>query len=416
MSPISAKVSETWSSASSGSITSSKEAAPSTPSSTNINKAHLNSFRDLHFSKDDYYAPFFIEDIYFGQDLLADTKDHASNSYNLDSSLYKLWADLFGDKFSESVLKERISRSKVFFPTPNPVDSKVQYKNSYDLVDRIKPYPNWATCVQNRAAKLNYCNPCIVPRVPQAHNLVRPNVGIPHAQHPNPSWNKFNYSDHYSDVPLVVFPSPPACSAEEALNKYFGRQCNFETRKLPFDPDLNNLKSDFSFPISRTSTPINNSLKENQSWHASSIKSLDIAGGLPTDCNAEFKNFISNFKTEDKLARQEPGSCENFTQTEKKAEKVVPAAKPAKNKQYEFCKFCYKNGELSDIYMSHITKSSNGEIKCPILRKYVCDICGATGDKAHTRKYCTLNTHQETKQPVFRRLTNGVLTSCHNHK
>jgi hypothetical protein len=29
-----------------------------------------------------------------------------------------------------------------------------------------------------------------------------------------------------------------------------------------------------------------------------------------------------------------------------------------------------------------------GVIQCPVLREYVCPICKATGDKAHTMSYC----------------------------
>lgn len=52
------------------------------------------------------------------------------------------------------------------------------------------------------------------------------------------------------------------------------------------------------------------------------------------------------------------------------------------------CGFCKQNGESADIYRSHSLKSRDGKIICPILRTYTCPICDATGDFAHTRRYC----------------------------
>ena len=54
----------------------------------------------------------------------------------------------------------------------------------------------------------------------------------------------------------------------------------------------------------------------------------------------------------------------------------------------DFCRFCKQNGETAMVYRSHKLKSSDGKVVCPILRNYTCPICEATGDRAHTRRYC----------------------------
>ncbi|XP_059182714.1 nanos homolog 1 [Centropristis striata] len=54
----------------------------------------------------------------------------------------------------------------------------------------------------------------------------------------------------------------------------------------------------------------------------------------------------------------------------------------------EYCRFCKQNGESASVYRSHKLKSNDGKVICPVLWKYTCSICKATGDKAHTRRYC----------------------------
>ena len=50
------------------------------------------------------------------------------------------------------------------------------------------------------------------------------------------------------------------------------------------------------------------------------------------------------------------------------------------------CKFCKNNGETTQMYRSHSLRNpSDGRLICPVLRDHVCELCGATGDGAHTR-------------------------------
>lgn len=57
-------------------------------------------------------------------------------------------------------------------------------------------------------------------------------------------------------------------------------------------------------------------------------------------------------------------------------------------KLQKHCVFCENNGESQDVYTSHAFRAANGRVECPILRRYKCPRCGASGDTAHTIRYC----------------------------
>jgi len=71
---------------------------------------------------------------------------------------------------------------------------------------------------------------------------------------------------------------------------------------------------------------------------------------------------------------------------------VLERASKMNGKEVKHCSLCFHNGEPEDFYSSHNLKTRDGKIvTCPVLRKFVCNICGATGDVAHTIRYCPFN-------------------------
>ena len=72
-------------------------------------------------------------------------------------------------------------------------------------------------------------------------------------------------------------------------------------------------------------------------------------------------------------------------------EAIAAAGAPQRRKNIQYCVFCKMNGEMDTVFMSHILKDTIGRTTCPYLRKYTCPMCGASGDDAHTIKYCPLN-------------------------
>ncbi|CAN9501991.1 unnamed protein product [Ophioblennius macclurei] len=66
------------------------------------------------------------------------------------------------------------------------------------------------------------------------------------------------------------------------------------------------------------------------------------------------------------------------------------------------CVFCRNNGAPEEVYGTHILKTADGRVLCPILRAYTCPLCSANGDNAHTIKYCPLS-----KDPTGQRVAKG---------
>ncbi|CAD5120690.1 DgyrCDS9254 [Dimorphilus gyrociliatus] len=52
------------------------------------------------------------------------------------------------------------------------------------------------------------------------------------------------------------------------------------------------------------------------------------------------------------------------------------------------CGFCRKNNINNPSFQTHPLKDEEFRVLCPMLRAYICPICLARGDNAHTLKYC----------------------------
>ncbi|KAF6200114.1 hypothetical protein GE061_006415 [Apolygus lucorum] len=79
-----------------------------------------------------------------------------------------------------------------------------------------------------------------------------------------------------------------------------------------------------------------------------------------------------------------------------------------------YCAFCVSNGETESFYSSHPLKDALNRVACPILRKYVCQKCGATGSSAHTNKYCPKNSRPLPKSKPIRRNAIGKKVVSYN--
>jgi len=72
----------------------------------------------------------------------------------------------------------------------------------------------------------------------------------------------------------------------------------------------------------------------------------------------------------------------------------------------KICSFCKSNGENEAIYSSHSLKNLANKITCPILMKYTCVECGASGENTHTIKYCTVRQKRIRQATLSKLITN----------
>ncbi|XP_041124292.1 nanos homolog 1-like [Polyodon spathula] len=81
-------------------------------------------------------------------------------------------------------------------------------------------------------------------------------------------------------------------------------------------------------------------------------------------------------------------------------ERRVRKTAPRSKQEPKICVFCRNNGAPEEVYGSHVLKTPDGRVVCPILRAYTCPLCSANGDNAHTIKYCPLSKDQPPQRPL----------------
>lgn len=123
-----------------------------------------------------------------------------------------------------------------------------------------------------------------------------------------------------------------------------------------------------------------------------SERAMMAIGGMGADAagfGGAFQGF-DLFSVQEELAARKMRKPNSATGTGARGGKQEP----------KICVFCRNNGAPEEVYGSHVLKTPDGRVVCPILRAYTCPLCSANGDNAHTIKYCPLSKEQPSQRPL----------------
>ncbi|XP_015787044.1 nanos homolog 2 [Tetranychus urticae] len=124
-------------------------------------------------------------------------------------------------------------------------------------------------------------------------------------------------------------------------------------------------------------------------WRSAPVPSSNVT--IPSD---NFRQRIpstsstgsaSSGSTSNTSSSSTPRKSNNQSSFHNKGKKSDKAGKT------KICVFCKKNREPREVYTDHTLKDEAGNTVCPILCKYTCTLCGATGPESHTISYCPMS-------------------------
>lgn len=103
-------------------------------------------------------------------------------------------------------------------------------------------------------------------------------------------------------------------------------------------------------------------------------------------CNDETPNYTESVKSN--LWKPRPPNVTEYNRKPTKKRYNNNNMKSGRYSPVRHCVFCENNNQPTAVVKSHNVRDIHDKVLCPKLRTYICPICKATGDNAHTVKYC----------------------------